>query len=147
MSYSNDVQILGFWPKKCSVFKSTFVAVFNIEERKKTWLDDALKKIFRFLVIMYLILFNLPVYFNAQDVTWNPFKNNGIKESNISFKSLYLSSITNLVLFIFKPMSKDAMKMVYRLVSKTCCKWCIRVCNACNICNCCSLGRCEDNGR
>ena len=75
------------------------------------------KKILRILVILFYVIFNVSVYFHVKDVTWNPFEKYGIKESQLSFKSLYLSSVSNVALFAFKPMFKDAIKLCYRIRS------------------------------
>ena len=65
------------------------------------------KVISRIIVVMYFVFFIVWFYFSGKDAQWNPFESYGIKESNISFKSIYLSSLTNVALFSFKPLLKD----------------------------------------
>ena len=42
-------------------------------------------------------------YFEINDYIWNPFESYNFKYTQISFKSMYLSSMVNLTLFILKP--------------------------------------------
>ena len=75
------------------------------------------KVITRAMIFLYFSFVVLSFYFSGKDVEWNPFESYGIKESNISFKSVYLSSTINIILFSFKPLFKD----IYRLFRKRIC--------------------------
>ena len=48
------------------------------------------KIVCRSSVVMYFSFLGLSFYFSGKDVQWNPFESYGIKESNISFKSVYV---------------------------------------------------------
>ena len=72
------------------------------------------KAIARTMVFIYFSFLVLSFYFSGEDVEWNPFESYNIKQSNISFKSVYLSSMTNIILFAFKPLYKD----IYRVLRK-----------------------------
>ena len=74
------------------------------------------KAIISAVVVTYFSLVGLKFYFQGKDVTWNPFESYGIKESNISFKSLYLSSLMNIVLFSSKYWFKDICRLLCKLI-------------------------------
>ena len=75
------------------------------------------------IIILVIVATNgcIFYYFNAPDFEWNPFKNK-YKYSQISFKSIVLSSYVNLILFIVKPVCSDLLrylKSVYVKCQKT----------------------------
>ena len=53
-------------------------------------------------------------YFYYQDYTWNPFN---FEYSVISFKSIYLSSGSNISLFVLKPVLSDVIRIVKKRIS------------------------------
>ena len=68
----------------------------------------------RIVLTIYLCYLGVNFYFTGQDFVWNPFKQLGIHNSEISYKSVYLSGLSNLTLFTMKPMFKQFM-------AKCCC--------------------------
>ena len=65
------------------------------------------------LYFSYSVIF---VYFSySDDTNWNPFKKYNFKYSNVNFKSLYMSSLINLILFMLKPSISQAMIFFTRL--------------------------------
>lgn len=64
----------------------------------------------------------LIIYFHNQDTTWNPFKSFGITRSQISFRSWSLSSMSNLTLFLLKPVFYTIKRSIYS-------RLCICVCD------------------
>ena len=74
------------------------------------------KAIISAVVVMCYSFIGLKFYFQGKDVTWNPFESYGIKEANISFKSVYLSSLTNIVLFSSKYWFKDIYSLLHKLI-------------------------------
>ena len=79
------------------------------------------KAIISAVVVMCHSFVGLTFYFQGKDVTWNPFESYGIKESNISFKSVYLSSLTNIVLFSSKYWVKDIYRLLHKLMKVYAC--------------------------
>ena len=71
----------------------------------------------RTIALTYLTFLGILFYFSGKDVEWNPFESYGFKESNISFKSVYLSSLINIILFAYKPVVKDMYRFVKKLIS------------------------------
>ena len=65
---------------------------------------------------MYICYKALDAYFRVPDVVWNPFKS--FEHSEISFKSVYISCLMNLVLFMLKPF----LSMVMRTLRKRVCE-------------------------
>lgn len=70
-------------------------------------------------IAMYCVYQTVQSYFTDPDILYNPFQRYDIDESQISFKSVFMSSLTNLGLFIMKPvLSKVAKKILIQ--SKIC---------------------------
>ena len=55
------------------------------------------------------------LYFYAKDFEWNPFD---FEYSQISFKSIILSSIINLIIFVSKPSFNDIMRYLKGKIGK-----------------------------
>ena len=53
-----------------------------------------------FILLTYSVLGD---HFFAHDTEWNPFGDHGFKHTQISFKSIVISSTINLIVFIAKP--------------------------------------------
>ena len=68
----------------------------------------------RACIIVYLSYYSVQCYFFGDDITWNAFKDYGLEQTNISLKSLYLSSMTNISLFMAKPLFRDIKKVIKR---------------------------------
>ena len=64
-----------------------------VSSKKKWILNTALVGVFIDLIVF--------VYFQTENVYWNPF---GTQHTQIDFKALVISSYTNVVLFVLKPM-------------------------------------------
>ena len=68
----------------------------------------------RIIVLVFVLMMSYNtgmIYFFRQDYQWNPFGNK-IEYSQISFKSLLLSSYVNLIIFIGKPLFADVMRLI-----------------------------------
>ena len=77
------------------------------------------KIICRTMVVLYFSFLVISFYFSGKDAEWNPFESYDIKESNISFKSVYLSSMINIILFSAKPLFKDIRRLLRKMTSPT----------------------------
>ena len=62
------------------------------------------------LVVLYGTYVCLFVYFFADDTQWNPFKKYNFEFTNVSFKSLFIGSQSNLCLFILKPILSQIVR-------------------------------------
>ena len=74
-------------------------------------------KLKRFGIGLYVIVFIsevIKVYFFRQDFEWNPFNS---KYTQISFKSIIISSQINLILFMVKPVFSDTIRYLKRYIS------------------------------
>ena len=70
-----------------------------------------IKKILITLAALYLMYSAIYWYFTAKDVLYNPFE---FKHSQISFKSILLSSLVNVSFFVAKPLFSDVIKYMKR---------------------------------
>ena len=88
-------------------------------------LSIKIKRIFIAAFVVLVSIFLTVIYFNYQDFQWNPFGNK-FQYTQISFKSLMLSSWFNLMIFVGKPVFTD----VARFLRKS------KLVNVINVCNC-----------
>ena len=66
------------------------------------------------MIVIYLVYLIILFYFTVDDYQYNPFKNYGIKPTKIRFKSKFLSSCTNIALFVSKPLLSDIARNINR---------------------------------
>ena len=57
-------------------------------------------------------------YLFMEDKKWNPFESYNFQHSQISFKSLYLSSLSNLAIFILKPVFAEILQKIKQIHHK-----------------------------
>lgn len=62
-----------------------------------------MKQFWRIIIALWCIFSATGTYFRFQDEYWNPFKSYNIQETRINFKSLYISSMVNICIFVLKP--------------------------------------------
>ena len=68
------------------------------------------KRVVTILFVCFQTMSLIGIYFIFQDYEWNPF---GMQFTKISFKSIYLSSMTNLLIFVSKRILSDVTRYFY----------------------------------
>ena len=94
-------------------------------------LSMKIKRVFIVAFVVSVSQLLIVIYFNYPDFEWNPLGNSNndkFKYTQISFKSLMLSSWFNLMIFISKPIFSDVMRFLIRTKSK------FSKCNSIKIC-------------
>ena len=72
-------------------------------------------------ISLFTFYYGLNWYFYEKDYLWNPFDKYNFEYTQISSKSLYISSCFNLTLFILKPLISDSSRYVRRKMDYYCC--------------------------
>lgn len=95
---------------------ANFVFIVMLSSMDASHLSRKFRMTGRLVAIAYFLYLMVVFYFFGRDFTWNPFANYGITQSNVSFKSIYLSSLSNITIFMSKPLTKYMKKC-----TKACC--------------------------
>ena len=95
---------------------SAFILVFCIDG---LYIPNKTKKLILGIMSISGLAMTIRTYFRMGEVEWNPFEDYNFSHTQISFKSLFLSSSGNLVLFLAKPILSDMM----RYLRRKCCVW------------------------
>ena len=69
-----------------------------------------IKRIIIALISLMMTWYIVALYFNGEDYQWNPFDAYQFKYTQISFKSVIISSGTNLIFFVGKPIFADLIR-------------------------------------
>ena len=88
----------------CIAFFTIFMCLFLLDG---IGLPLKLKRVWIIMFVAGGIIICMDVYFSEQDFLWNPFN---FENSQISFKSIILSSYANVILFAGKPLFSDLMR-------------------------------------
>ena len=89
---------------------SLCVVMISASTIDATCIPNRLKMNMIIVAVVYLCFVEIYFYFTGNDCIWNPLRQLDMDDTKISFKSVYLSSLSNLIIFTMKPIFKQLTK-------------------------------------